>query len=1137
MERLHLAAVVAAAGAAGALAAGGTCAAGESPLSGGVVIKSQEAVDLTPLAATTNALAWAARPMPADGDAAKWKAAGVKPHVLAGDRHASALRGAYGGADDLSAEVYLAADFDNLYVGVKMKDDRPPAPSHVEIAFTTAQAPLIVGWRDVGQRNLPDDVHFAFRPQADGSIRPMVYRAQNRMDAGALQLACGSETERRAQLDLGEGVQQKSGKVFTALKDGFMDITIPWRTLQPLDPVAGGEFKMNLAVYDRDGEDGKKECVVAFAPGLVNVFSGYHFPVFRMPVPPDGPGCAIGGLLPERNYLMRDVPFAVSVRTSEPFEGKVELVSGDGGRPLTGMDVKTAAGKPATLTLKADSESLPEGEGIRFSVRLVARDGRIVAAAPVVAPTKDDSITIYHKASIMRLIDVLKADADGYRKTIAELERRGLDTVYPRAWLAMMDMFVANSLEYDIKLDPPRVIRNTKYLKEVIYPKAVAYARRVLADPSRQWIVPHGDPAKMTMRDGYFWNEQGKPEFFWGPGLFWYLRKDAHYTWELGFNSIVPELSDSGAPQAELERQAYMKEMAARKIRMNAPVRVPDLQLTGADVRASKLLKENPDVKNLDPNNFMAFIVQHPAVRPVIDTGMRDSIAFNNRYPGISSFWLWNEPWYTNYSEMTRKDFVKAMRRKYGNSVERLNARWKTAYADFDDIRLIQWPDPKNYAPWYDFQCFRDDLLDAFFSTLHATSRRYRPDMPTHVKFMSQSIASFDVERFQEPYEIIGRDGNGSDRDNLYLDLFRSVAPEKPIIDTEVHIWYANDAVVNEVAWDLALHGLADGNWWCWHSNPRFSDSIRNAQSMNALVMSGLDIRRLFADYVHPVAAERAPLATFFPTMCERRTDVKILRMRYEVSGSAYSLGYRPFYVTERTIGSKKALDGERFLFAPETMYTKESTFARIRDWVRKGGTLLTTRDGFCSNEYDDPRDTRQLIPAAGGEPYGENMTVHKVREGRVVTIDDIRLLSDPVDNGGQCLGGGGGEEMEARRQIYRKALATFLAKEGLEKEVCVRQVGREAALDQMLRYDWRATKIGENVWSVIVREGSAKWTIPVEIAARRPIRRIVNMVDDEVVYEAPSKANPLNWGAAGKTSVVIPARDFVKVYRVELEG
>lgn len=1105
-------------------------AAAESPLNGAVVIKSQEAVDATPLVAVTNTLPWASAPLKTDGDISKWTKLGIKPYVLAGDKYASSLRGTYGGPSDLAADVYLARDFDNLYIGIKLTDDLPPAPGHVEVAFVDAKTPLVVGWRDVGQRNFADDVVLAFSPQADGSVKTTVYKSQNRMDSGALQLACGSETERRAQLDEGTGVQGKAGKMYAFENDGFLDILIPWRTLQPIDPVGMTPFKMNLLVTDRDGNDGQHESVVAFSAGLYNVFSGYHFPVYEMSKPPQTQVAAVRAQIPDKSYLMKDVPFDVSVWTAKPFKGEVVIEPAIGGEKVANASVNVEADKPSTIRMKVDSEKLPEGD-VKFNVKLVDESGKTVATRGVIAPTGDDSIKIYHKESIVALVDELKADAAAYSNIVERLESKGLNTVYPRAWLAMLYMFT-EGCEYDLKQgDTERVIRNTSYLKG-IYAKAVDYANRVMADKSRQWIVPQDDPAELSMHDGYYWAGD-RPVFLWGPCLFWYLRKDAHYTWELGFNSVCPELTQSTMPKDELERQAYMKEIAGNGLHVNAAVRVPDLQLTGADVRASKLLRDSPDVKNLDQNNFMSFIVQHPAVKEAVKEGQKESVAFWNRYPGVGTFWLWNEPWYLNYSERTRQDFITEMKKKYRNDVNLLNKRWKSEYKSFDDIQLIQWPDPKNYAPWYDFQCFRDDLLFNFFKFLHDNTKNLRGDLPTHVKFMSPSLASFDLERFQEPYEIIGRDGNGSDRDNIYIDLFRSIAHDKPVVDTEVHIWYGGDAIVNGVAWKMALHGLADGNWWCWHSNPRFSDSIRNAQSMNALVMSGLDIRRLFADYIHPAVEKQTPFATFFPSICERRTDVKIVRMRSEICGAEYSLGYRPDFVTERTI-MRDVLKDKKILFAGESMYVKEGTFAKIRSWVQEGGTLLTVKNGFNSNEYGDERNTSSLIPVEGGKPYGEGMTEYVVGKGRVITIDGLELLPDPVDNGGQALSGGGSAENQERRNVYRAALAAMLEKEGLTDDVRLVQPGDDSL--RLLGYDWRAVKLADGAYSLVVAPGSKAGIVPVQIDAKRGIKRVHNMVDDVAVYEAPSGINPLNWGKSRPLSVTLPMDGYTKVYRIELE-
>ena len=157
-----------------------------------------------------------------------------------------------------------------------------------------------------------------------------------------------------------------------AHKDGFISLQIPWRTLQPLDPVAGTPFRMNLAIYD---DDGTASHVLAFAPGLVGTYSGYHFPVF------------------EKEWSSDEVAFDVTVRTAAAFEGSVEVES-------FSLPVKTRAGVAYQAKLEVESAALPAGKPAPFAVRLKDAQGHVVATARVVAPTKDDSVTIFHRATI-----------------------------------------------------------------------------------------------------------------------------------------------------------------------------------------------------------------------------------------------------------------------------------------------------------------------------------------------------------------------------------------------------------------------------------------------------------------------------------------------------------------------------------------------------------------------------------------------------------------------------------------------------------------------------------------------------------------------------------------------------------------
>ena len=868
----------------------------------------------------------------------------------------------------------------------------------------------------------------------------------------------------------------------------IVEIALPWSSLLPFDPVAGHPVKMNLAVHDKDG-DGLDQVggALAYTPGLVGVFSGAHFPTLRFDPPKGSKGVAGFAQVPAFHYLNQKIEADVSLRNfGAEVAGKLQLLAAPGREPpLAEREVKIPSGLSAAR-LAVESEAVGKNR-LALMARLVV-DGAKPVEFPVFAPRAGNAITIQTLAEIERRVVAFEKDFAALSNLYARVEAAGLDTAYPKAYLTLMKMFLPLCRDNLKRGDSERVVRNTDHLK-IVYAEAAAYMEGALRDPARQFkLPPKLVPGTLRIRDGY-WRDGDRPVFLWGPCVFWYLKDDQPLVVDLGFNSVCTEVPMRlGATNALI--QAHMEYWRTNGVHVNASMHVPDLQLTGADVRASKLLQEHPELKNLDPNNFLPFVIQHPVAREKIDQGFRDSIAFWRHFKGVGSYWLWNEPWYLNYSEMTRRDFVEAMKRKY-KTVEALNARWKSDLKDFEDIRLVTWPDPKNTAPWYDFQQFRDDLLVDFFGFLNTTAKRFAPGMPTHAKFMSPSLHSFSIERLQGLYDIAGHDGNSGDHHIPFLDFCNSVYPGKPLANTEVHIWYGGKTSVERVAWRLALHGLADGNWWCWHSDPRFSDSISNAESMHALTFSGLDIQRLFDPWVHAVARRPAPFATLFPDVVERRSDMKLARIRFEIARPQYALGIRPFYATETRIASGE-LDRHAILFAGESGFVKDATYAKVLAFVKRGGTVIVTRGGFAQNEYGDPRDASELVRPEAGEPYGEHARVYPLGKGQVVCIAAIDMLEDLVKDGSVSMGGPG-PEGEDRRRVYHRVVAKLLADRGLAG--AVRLVpGSEAARDDpdaMLGYDWGVAEV-DGAYVLAALPGKA---LDVNLETVRPVRRIVDLI------------------------------------------
>ena len=153
---------------------------------------------------------------------------------------------------------------------------------------------------------------------------------------------------------------------------------------------------------------------------------------------------------------------------------------------------------------------------------------------------------------------------------------------------------------------------------------------------------------------------------------------------------------------------------------------------------------------------------------------------------------------------------------------------------------------------------------------------------------------------------------------------------------------------------------------------------------MHALSIAGLDIQRLMVPHMHSLVMKDKPIAMLFPDVIERRNDVKMVRVRFELAVTQYMLGLQPFYATEKRIAEGE-LKNHKVLFAGESAYLKDKTFETIVKWVKGGGTLIFTKGGFSTNEYGDKRDASELVNTEGGEDYGEYARVYNIGKGKVI--------------------------------------------------------------------------------------------------------------------------------------------------------
>lgn len=1046
-------------------------------LDGALVIKSQDAVAFVPVVAETSRVEWASSPIRIDGDLADWDANNIKPVVFDTPAHVTWHGRAYAGAADLVARLRLCHDDGFFYVAIELDDDKEPWPSQVEIGIAPQNSPLITTWRDVGKRYGVDDVHAAFSIGGDGRVTLRWAHVQERMDAALVSNAFGNEEERRAFIDeldpdpttakIFSRAARKSvgGRFVTVFEAAF-----PWRMLTPHDPVSLKPLKFNFVVRDADQDAGRG--MIGWKPGLAGTYSAAHFTDLEFAPPAGRDGIDAFAQLPKHHFLNENMTAEVSFRNHAANElaGVLSLYDAagpDGAEPFAKQNVKLPPGF-STAKISVHSEKLGKQKaGLKAVLAVEGRPDRVI---PVHVATLDEQATIQPVQILLDAIARIEANAATLSNLCVQIEAKGLDTTYPTAYQTLQQMFISRCRDHDLRGGfSQNILDNEAYLAK-IFETHKAHMEEMLADSSAQFKVPRRPPPEtLKIKDGFYYDGKN-PVFLWGPCLFWFMRADQHYSWKLGFNSVGPEVpvhNEKDRPAIA----AYLENFHTNGMLINAAI---------GSSRFDELRKEHPEVANVDRNNFLPIIIQHPLVREEIKKRIETDINFYKQFPGVRSYWLWNEPDYVNFSEMTRQDFITYLKPKY-ETIDALNAAWKSDYKDFADVQIARGLDNKNQAPWVDYQVFLNELLVDFFGFLDKTAKATDPTRPTHTKYMCISAAFFDIEKLQALNDICGHDGNCGPRDVIFLDLCRSLYPEKPLSNTEIHIWYRDYPMVASVPWRLALRGLADGNWWCWHPNHRFSNTIGSAQSMHALSIAGLDVRRLFHPYIHSLVTKPQKVATLYQDIVAGRSWGLVDRLRYEIGPAQNSVGLQPFYATETTI-RKGVLKNHKVLIATEASYTKDATYDAVVKYARGGGTVIVLPQSFAVNEYGQPRDTSALIPAEGGAPYCEGARVLKLGKGRVICIDQLDTGAKP--------------DRHLRQSVYRRVFHKALADAKLLDPVRLRPVD-ESDPDALREWDIRCVKLKGKQYVLCALPGTES---ALKLETDRPVKRITNLVTQKEV-------------------------------------
>ncbi len=393
-----------------------------------------------------------------------------------------------------------------------------------------------------------------------------------------------------------------------------------------------------------------------------------------------------------------------------------------------------------------------------------------------------------------------------------------------------------------------------------------------------------------------------------------------------------------------------------------------------------------PDLKK-QRESFIQYCTHDPDGRELLKKYISIVVTPLKDHPALHSICLSNEP--INVEEPCEyavKEWHAWLANRHGN-IAALNARWKTDYAGFDDVKLPNPFDADCKSPigrWVDFVRWNQEFFTDWHKMLADAVHAVAPDIPVHAKAMTYTFSDPNSVKYGIDAYLMSSisDINGNDTMdwcNFGLgdfaqgwmtqargyDLQRSVK-DAPVFNSENHIMgdrdtrYVPASQVHSALWQGAVHGQGATTIWIWERtldpDSVFYGNIKDRPACAQVVgIVNCDLNRAAYEVT---ALQQAPV------------QVQILHdtSALTIDGVDYSTCATQLYmalsftwvkigfITERQLEAGIAPSAP-VLFVPNAKYLSDSAFQTLRDY--KGRLITLGADPLFYNEYGEPRQTK----------------------------------------------------------------------------------------------------------------------------------------------------------------------------------
>ncbi len=403
---------------------------------------------------------------------------------------------------------------------------------------------------------------------------------------------------------------------------------------------------------------------------------------------------------------------------------------------------------------------------------------------------------------------------------------------------------------------------------------------------------------------------------------------------------------------------------------------------------------------------------------------------FARRYahhPALAMWHVANEYGTYCYCPTCQAKFRLWLRRRYG-TVEELNRRWHTSFwdrtlTDFEEVYLpTELNDDYRFNPAVelDYMRFVTDSTVECFMNEYRVLKSYNPEIPVQTN-MSGHIKKLDQSELTKHLDVVGWDNYPAPTDPPHFvamkhDIMRGLRGGQSFVLTEQSPNQQNWQPYNKLKRPgevrlLSYQAMAHGADTCLFFQMR--QSIAGQEKFHGAIIgrSGRGDTRVFRE----AAALGAELRALGDVFLEGRTPAKAAMLfdwnnwwALELTSGpsrdmdylrTFSRYYKPFYaknIPVDIVSPLADLSGYDLIVAPMLYMVKEGVAERLTEFVKNGGTLVTTvmsglvdeNDRCVFGEY--PGKLREVL----GIRVEETDALRPSESNRMLLSDGLKLKS-----------------------------------------------------------------------------------------------------------------------------------------------